>query len=114
MYGLVRLVVVRTGWLALAAGLVGVLAAPKPARAQTGYPAIIDMTLGVDVAKLDPPNGCQLCHTSNSGGTTSLTPFGTLLVSKYGLISTTVETSGADQSLVSALKSLRTNDPKLI
>jgi MYXO-CTERM domain-containing protein len=115
MYGLVRLVVVRTGWLALAAGLVvASLTAATPARAQTGYPTIIDTTLGIDLGKIDPPTGCQLCHTSSAGGTTSLTPFGTLMVSKYGLISTTVETAGADQSLVTALQMLQANDPKLI
>jgi hypothetical protein len=114
MYGLVRLVLSGTRWLALAAGLAAVLAAATPAHAQTGYPTIIDMTLGVDVAKIDPDHGCQLCHTSSAGGTTSLTPFGSRMVSKYGLISTTVETSGADQSLVAALKALQADDPKLI
>ena len=34
--------------------------------------------------------------------------------SRYGLISTTVETSGADESLVTALQQLESDDPKLI
>jgi hypothetical protein len=114
MYGLVRLVLVRTGWLALAAGLVAALTAAKPAHAQAGYPPIIDMTLGIDLAKIDPPTGCQLCHTSSAGATTSLTAFGNRMVYKYGLISTTVETAAADQSLVSALNALKADDPKLI
>ncbi len=114
MYGLVRLVLVRTAWLALAAGLVASLTAAKPAHAQAGYPPIIDTTLGIDLGKIDPPTGCQLCHTSSAGGTTSLTAFGNRMVYKYGLISTTVETSAADQSLVAALKALQADDPKLI
>jgi hypothetical protein len=114
MYGLVRLVLVRTGWLALAAGLVAALTAAKPAHAQAGYPPIIDTTLGIDLGKIDPPTGCQLCHTSSAGGTTSLTAFGNRMVYKYGLVSTTVETAAADQSLVAALKALQADDPKLI
>jgi MYXO-CTERM domain-containing protein len=114
MYGLVRLVHVRTGWLALAAGLVAALTAAKPAHAQAGYPPIIDMTLGIDLGKIDPPHGCQLCHTDPAGATTSLTAFGNRMVYKYGLISTMVETSAADQSVVTALKALQADDPKLI
>jgi MYXO-CTERM domain-containing protein len=114
MYGLVRLVHVRTGWLALAAGLVAALTAAKPAHAQLGYPLIIDMTLGIDLSKIDPPSGCQLCHTDPAGGTASLTAFGNRMVYKYGLISTSVETSAADQSVVTALNALQADDPKLI
>jgi hypothetical protein len=112
MYGLVRLV--RTGWLAFAAGLVAALTAAKPAHAQAGYPPIISMTLGVDMDKIDPPTGCQLCHTSSAGSTTSLTAFGNRMVYKYGLISTSVETAAADQSVVTALNALQADDPKLI
>jgi MYXO-CTERM domain-containing protein len=93
---------------------VAALTAAKPAHAQAGYPPIIDTTLGIDLGKIDPPTGCQLCHTSSAGSTTSLTAFGHRMVSRYGLISTTVETAAADQSLVSALKALQADDPKLI
>ena len=84
------------------------------AYAHPGYPAIIDKTLNVEVEKIDPPMGCQLCHTSDQGGTTTLTKFGTLLVSRYGLQSTPAETSGSDASLQGALMGLASEQPRLM
>jgi hypothetical protein len=82
------------------------------ARAHTGYPAVVDTALGVKgvSSMIAPPSGCQLCHVSPAGGTTQLGPFGTLLVTTYGLVESTVE---QDPSLVNALARLKTTDPKL-
>ncbi|MGO8997230.1 MAG: hypothetical protein ACLQVI_28275 [Polyangiaceae bacterium] len=48
------------------------------ARATPEFPGIVEQTLGLTKIEIDPPMGCMLCHTSDSGGT-SLRPFGVLL-----------------------------------
>jgi hypothetical protein len=83
----------------------------SPAGAHPGYPAIIDSALGVQLEMIFPSQGCQLCHTSASGGTVSLRPFGTHLVSTYGLDPSATED---DPSLNQALKSLQAGDPLLV
>jgi hypothetical protein len=85
-----------------------------PAWAQNGYPPIIDSTLGVQIESFLPQHGCQLCHTDPNGGTASLRPFGELMVSRYGLISTMTETPAADESVATACTQLETGDPKLV
>jgi hypothetical protein len=89
-----------------------VLASAATAGAHPGYPAVVDTALGVKgVAEMiAPPMGCQLCHVSAAGGTTQLSPFGTLLVTTYGLVESPVE---QDPSLVNALAQLKAGDPKL-
>jgi hypothetical protein len=85
-----------------------------PASAQKGYVALTNSTLGVTVQTAEPPDGCQLCHTDPAGGTVSLRPFGQMMVSRYGLISSAVETAGTDASLLSALQALKTDQPALV
>jgi hypothetical protein len=89
-----------------------ILACAPAARAHPGYPGVVDTALGVKgiTEKTDMPQGCQLCHVSPAGGTTQLSPFGTLLVTTYGLVESSVE---QDPSLVNALAMLKSADPKL-
>jgi hypothetical protein len=87
------------------------LLAAEPARAHPGYPQKVDAAFGVSVETIDPSMGCQLCHTSASGGTTSLRPFGQRLVATYGLDNTATEN---DQSLEQALQGLKAGDPQLV
>jgi hypothetical protein len=84
-----------------------VAATATVARAEMPYPADIDQALNVDVEKIEPPSGCQLCHTDPSGGTLNLRPFGQLMVSKYGL---TVQ----DATLGPAVQALQMDSPKLV
>jgi len=49
------------------------------AWATPDFPAVVVQALGLDAGiTIDPPLGCTLCHTTDSGGTT-LRPFGQLL-----------------------------------
>jgi hypothetical protein len=75
-----------------------------------GYPATVGAALHVDVPKIDPPSGCQLCHTDPAGGT-PLRPFGQRLVATYGLDSS--PSAENDPSLVQALMGLQMGDPLL-
>jgi len=101
---------VRKGWFALAAVAV-VLSGADDAGAHPGYPPIVDATLGIDVTKIDPPMGCQLCHTDPGGGT-PLRPFGQRLVATYGLDSNA--STENDNSLQIALEGLQSGDPTLV
>jgi hypothetical protein len=83
----------------------------EPASAHQGYPQRVDAAFGVSVETIDPSMGCQLCHTSGSGGTTSLRPFGQHLVATYGLDNSATEN---DQSLDQALQGLKAGDPQLV
>ncbi len=98
--------------VAQACALALVIGWAAAARAHAGYPTVVDTALGVKgiTSKIAPPTGCQLCHVSSAGGTTQLAPFGTLLVSTYGLAESSVE---QDPSLVNALAMLKAADPKL-
>jgi hypothetical protein len=82
-----------------------------PALAHPGYPQIVKQVLGVDPAVFDPPQGCQLCHTSDSGGTASLRPFGVKLVSTYGLDPSAATED--DGSLTAALQGLEMGDAQI-
>jgi hypothetical protein len=77
------------------------------ARGEQPYPTDIDQMLGVSVETIKPPMGCELCHTDPNGGTTSLRPFGQLMVSKYGLTTDTA-------TLAPAVQALEMDNPKLV
>jgi hypothetical protein len=87
-----------------------VLLGATAGHAHPGYPATVSGTLHVDLPKIDPPNGCQLCHTDAAGGT-SLRPFGQRLVATYGLDSS--PSAENDPSLIQALTGLQMGDPLL-
>jgi hypothetical protein len=89
---------------------IAALAWPRPASGHQGYPDVVKRTLGVDLTVIDPPTGCQLCHTSSAGGS-ALRPFGTRLVSTYGLDPST--SAENDSSLVTALQGLEKGDVQL-
>jgi hypothetical protein len=97
--------------LVQAAVLVAAFAGATSAYAHPGYPPIVDSTLGVKVEAWAPTQGCQLCHTDSSGGS-SLRPFGQRMVSTYGLDSNA--STEDDNSLVIALKGLQSGDPSLV
>ena len=82
------------------------LAWDEPARATPEFPGIVVQTLGLPAITIDPPNGCTLCHASDSGGT-ALRPFGLL-----------VQQDGAqpyeDATLEAALGQIAQDQPELI
>jgi MYXO-CTERM domain-containing protein len=49
-----------------------------------------------------------------AGYTTSLRPFGELMVSRYGLISTMTDTNAANESVATACAQLEANEPILV
>ena len=77
-----------------------------PALATPEFPGIVEQTLGLTKIEIDPPQGCTLCHTTDSGGT-SLRPFGLLL-----------QQDGAqpyqDSTLEAALGAVAQGEPQLI
>jgi hypothetical protein len=104
----------RPGLLAAALGTTTalLLAFPPAARAEATYPGDVDMALGVPgvVEKMDPPSGCQLCHTDPAGGTTTLTPFANDLVARYEFPkAAAVE----DANVLASLAKLKAAEPKL-
>ena len=103
-------VVMKNGFLSGTLVAFAVLLGATAAHAHPGYPATVSGTLHVDLPKIDPPNGCQLCHTDPAGGT-SLRPFGQRLVATYGLDSS--PSAENDPSLVQALTGLQMGDPLL-
>jgi hypothetical protein len=103
-------VVMRNGFPRGAPLLFVLLCGTTAAHAHPGYPATVGAALHVDVPKIDPPSGCQLCHTDPAGGT-PLRPFGQRLVATYGLDSS--PSAENDPSLVQALMGLQMGDPLL-
>jgi hypothetical protein len=84
-----------------------------PAAAYQGYPMVVDTALGVPQVvetEIAPTMGCQLCHTSNTGGTLTLTAFPSYLISQFGFEKTSSE---EDPLLVAALAKLEAAQPKL-
>jgi len=76
------------------------------ASATPDFPAVVVKTLELPGITIDPPQGCELCHTSDSGGT-SLRPFGALLL-QYG-------TQPYEEStLEQALGQLTQDEPQLV
>ena len=104
-------VVMKNGFLWGAPVAFAVLLGTSAARAHPGYPATVSATLHVDLPKIDPPNGCQLCHSDPAGGT-ALRPFGQRLVATYGLDSS--PSAENDPSLIQALTGLQMGDPLLV
>jgi MYXO-CTERM domain-containing protein len=84
----------------------GLVAWGEPAGATPEFPGIVVQTLGLPGITIDPPNGCTLCHASDSGGT-ALRPFGLL-----------VQQDGAqpyeDATLEAALGQIDQDQPELI
>ncbi len=76
------------------------------ARATPEFPGVVEQTLGLSKIEIDPPQGCMLCHTTDSGGT-SLRPFG-LLLQQNGV------QPYQDATLVAALDQVQKNEPQLI
>ena len=76
------------------------------AAATPEFPDVVVKTLGLSEITVDPPQGCTLCHTTDSGGT-SLRPFGAL-----------VQQNGVqpyeDATLEQALGALEQTEPALI
>lgn len=69
--------------LLAALAFIGTLAAAREARATPDFPGMLDEDLklspGWVETKVDPPDGCHLCHVNGSQGGTPLTAFGTLM-----------------------------------
>jgi hypothetical protein len=76
------------------------------ARATPDFPAVVVKALGLPGITVDPPQGCTLCHSTDSGGT-SLRSFGTLL-QQYGVQPYEESTVGP------ALAQVQQSDPQLI
>jgi MYXO-CTERM domain-containing protein len=102
----------RRAWSSLLVGLAA-LSWEARAAAYQGYPKVVDTALGVPQiveTKIAPSMGCQLCHTSNTGGTLNLTAFPSYLISQFGFEKTSSE---EDPLLVDALAKLEATEPKL-
>jgi hypothetical protein len=82
------------------------LAHASSARATPDFPAVVVKVLDLKAITIDPPQGCELCHTTDSGGT-SLRPFGTLL-QQYGA------QPYQENTLEAALGQVAQNEPELI
>jgi hypothetical protein len=76
------------------------------ARATPDFPAVVVKTFDLPAIQIDPPQGCELCHTSDSGGT-SLRPFGALLL-QYGV------QPYEETTLEQALGEVEQNEPQLV
>ncbi len=76
------------------------------ARATPDFPAVVVRALELPGITIDPPQGCELCHTSDSGGT-SLRPFGTV-VQQYGA------QPYQENTLEAALGQIAQNEPQLV
>ncbi|MGH7434486.1 MAG: hypothetical protein ACRENE_02345 [Polyangiaceae bacterium] len=97
----------------LAAATSSLLAFPREARAEARYPGDVDMALGKPMiveTKIAPTMGCQLCHTSSVGGTTTLTPFANEMIARYDFPKAmAVE----DANVLASLAKLEAAEPKL-
>jgi hypothetical protein len=93
----------RHGSLLVAAALVMTGGA---AQATPEFPEVVVRTLGLPGVTVDAPQGCTLCHTTDSGGT-ALRPFGVL-----------VQDDGArpyeDATLEAALGQIGQDNPQLV
>jgi MYXO-CTERM domain-containing protein len=83
------------------------------AWALNGYPLVVDTALGkpgIVENKIAPQKGCQLCHTSSDGATTTLKPFAHYMIAEFGFPNVGVE---EDSQVVAALAKLKDAEPKL-
>jgi hypothetical protein len=83
------------------------LAWPATGSASASFPSVVESALNLTTITVDPPLGCKLCHTSDSGGLGTLSRFGTLM-KQYGAM------PGANQSVVQALMLVEQSDKALI
>jgi hypothetical protein len=96
----------RARRLAVALLVGGALAWSSVAQATPEFPGVVVQTLGLTKLEIDAPQGCTLCHTSDSGGT-SLRTFGQL-VQQYGA------QPYQDSTLEGALAAVEVKEPALI
>lgn len=83
------------------------LAWARASSATPDFPAVVVQYLGLDAGiTIDPPQGCKLCHPTDSGGT-SLAPFGTLVLQDGAM-------PYDEASLTQALAEIELDDPQLI
>jgi hypothetical protein len=80
---------------------------PASASGSQTFPPVVEQALQLPTITVDPPNGCKLCHTTESGGLGTLSRFGTLL-KQYGAM------PGVPQSIEQALMLVEQNDKQLI
>jgi hypothetical protein len=84
------------------------MAGTEEARATPTFPAVVQRHYGLATVAVDPPQGCQLCHVDDIGGTPmTLRPFGRLLSVQFGVA------AYDDASLEAALTALDSQDPQL-
>ena len=76
------------------------------ASATPDFPAVVVKTLDLPGITIDPPQGCELCHATDAGGT-SLRPFGTILL-QYGT------QPYQENTLEAALGQVAQNEPQLL
>jgi hypothetical protein len=76
------------------------------AHATPEFPGVVEQALGLSAITVDPPQGCTLCHTTDSGGT-ALRPFGSLM-QQYGT------QPYQDDSLRGALAAVEEKEPQLV
>lgn len=91
--------------------LATLLGSEGAARATPDFPAAADQDLmlpsGWVESKVDPPDGCHLCHVNESGGM-PLTAFGTLMQDDGAVAYEATSTAGP------ALKAIESADPRAI
>jgi len=96
----------RTRGAIVAVVLALALTGASSARATPDFPQAVVEDLGLPGITIDPPQGCKLCHPTDSGGT-SLQPFGQLL-QQYGV------QPYDESSLKEALSQVQQNEPQLV
>jgi hypothetical protein len=91
----------------------GALAVSGIAHATPDFPPFVDQYLmlsdgGTLEAKVDPPDGCHLCHVNGSQGGTPLTAFGTLMQNNGAVPYEAESTAGP------ALQALESEAPRAV
>jgi hypothetical protein len=101
----------RKTFVAIAALLVG-LSASRIARATPDFPAAVEQALmipaGTIASKVDPPDGCHLCHVNGSAGGDPLTSFGNLMKANGAV---EYEASGTAGPAIAVIEAM---DPRFI